>query len=63
MLISYIQVCYNISLNEIQIFEDDSGFEVDDFEERVSNIRDEVLKKAPLLKEIFGLFKKGSSNK
>ena len=53
----------SLSLKDIQIFEDESvGLEYDEMpEERIMNIREEAMKRATGLREIFKLFKKGSA--
>ena len=63
MVFSYLEVAFDISKDDIQLFEEDSGFEIEEMEDRVFNLRDEAIKKATLLKEIYSLFRKGSTNK
>ena len=59
MMVSYLKIGFNIGVKNIQIYEDDSSIDLDEFEERVKTLREEVLRFAPDLREVFTLFKKG----
>ena len=61
MVFSYLKIGFNIKNSEIQIYEDDSTIEVEEFEDKIHTLREEALRLAPNLKEIYSLFKKGSS--
>jgi hypothetical protein len=59
MILSYLKVGFNIGIKDIQIYEDDSNINLEEFEERIKTLREEVLRAAPDLKDVFALFKKG----
>ena len=61
MIFSYLKVAFNIDIDKIHIYEDDSSsIDIEEMEERVMNLRDEALMKAVMLKDIYGLFRKGN---
>ena len=61
MIFSYLKVAFNIDIDKIHIYEDDSSsIDIEEMEERVMNLRDEALLKAVMLKDIYGLFRKGN---
>lgn len=61
MIFSYLKVAFNIDIDKIHIYEDDSSsIDIEEMEERVLNLRDEALMKAVILKDIYGLFRKGN---
>ena len=62
MVFSYLKVAFNIPLTNIHIYEDDSGIDLADMEDRILTLREETLKLAPSLKEVASVFKKGNSN-
>jgi hypothetical protein len=59
MIISFLKFGFNFNINEITIYEDDTSIDLEESEERVKTLREEILKSAPDLKEIYTLFKKG----
>ena len=61
MVFSYMQVLYGIGHAETTIYEDDSGIEMEEMEDRTLTLREEALKNAPLMKEIYHLLRRGSS--
>lgn len=62
MIFSYLKIGFNINVNDVQIYEDDSGIEIPEVEEKVHSLREEALRLAPLLQEIYGLFRKGAAS-
>ena len=61
MIFSYLKVAFNIDIDKIHIYEDDSSsIDIEEMEERVMNLRDEALMKAVMLRDIYGLFRKGN---
>ena len=50
-----------MTLTDIKIYEDDSGLEIPELEERLLTLREEALKNAVNLKDIYNLFRKGNS--
>ena len=61
MIFSYLKVAFNIDIEKIHIYEDDSSsIDIEEMEERVMNLRDEALMKAVMLRDIYGLFRKGN---
>ena len=63
MILSLLKVSFNINTPDIQIFEDDSGLELEELEDGVLNLREEALKRAIWLKDIYALLRKGGSTK
>lgn len=59
MIFSYLKVGYNIGEHEIQVYEGDASIEMTEIEERIKTLREEILKSASQLSEIFALFRKG----
>jgi hypothetical protein len=59
MLFSYLKIGFNIGMADVQIYEDDSGIEIPELEDRVLTLREEALKYATSLKEVYNLFRRG----
>ena len=59
MVFSYLKIVNNIKPSAIQVYEDDSGVEIPEMEDRVHTLREEGLNHATCLKEIYSLFKRG----
>ena len=62
MVLSYLKVMNDIDHDSIQIYEDDSGIEIPELEDRVHTLREEGIRHATSLKYIYNLFKRGSIN-
>ncbi|CDW75143.1 sec14-like protein 2-like [Stylonychia lemnae] len=61
MVLSYVKVMNDIELNQVQVYEDDSGIELPELEERVHTLREEGLRHATSLRYVYNLFKRGTS--
>lgn len=66
MVLSNIQVLFNIQRSSIQLMEeDDSGFEIHTLEEeeatKVMGLREEAIKRAHVVNQVYALFRKGAS--
>mmetsp|Transcript_12043 Transcript_12043/g.11913 ORF Transcript_12043/g.11913 Transcript_12043/m.11913 type:complete len:108 (-) Transcript_12043:39-362(-) len=59
MLLSFLKVGFNIGSNNVHIYEDEALIELEECEERIKTLREEVIRVAPKLNDVFSLFKKG----
>lgn len=62
MVFSYLKIANKIDQKAINIYEDDSGIEIEEMEDRVLTLREVALKTAIHLKDIHSLFKRGISS-
>lgn len=61
MVFSYLKFGFNIGAHDIQVYEDDGGLDIEEVEDRIHTLREEALRLAPLLREIYALFRKGAT--
>lgn len=61
MIFSYLKIGFNINIHDVQIYEDDSGLDIGEVEEKIHTLREEALRVAPMLKDIYALFRKGAT--
>ena len=59
MIFSFLKIGFNINQSNITIYEDDTNIELEEIEDKLFTLREEAIRLAPLIKDIYALYKKG----